>query len=171
MEINSDLIKKNDYILSQYGSKCISKRIQRELEGLYKIFNDITVSMDPNGIKIDIKENINNKNYIYGFLITQNYPFTSPKIFFQNKPYIDFLKVNYTKSQFSLIKQVTGKECFCCSSYNCPENWSPAVTVHKIVIEINRMKQLKRNIINKIFADKIKQKYLINDIDLDTFLY
>ena len=171
MEVNSDTIKKNDFILSQFSSKCISKRIKRELDGLYKLFIDIDVSIENDNLKIVIKE-INNKyKFMYGFLITQNYPFSPPKIFFQNKPYYDFLKGNYTESQISFIKEKTGKQCLCCSSYSCHYNWTPAVTINKIINEINIIKVLKRHIINMILTNKIKKKYLVDDIDLLSFLY
>ena len=39
-----------------------------------------------------------------------------------------------------------------------------------MVNEIRDMRKKKRNIINKYYADKIKDKYLIDDINLDEWL-
>ncbi len=100
-----------------------------------------------------------------------NYPFEAPKIFYQNKTYLDYLKINYTRKEYILLKKVSGHHCFCCHSYNCRGNWSPAVTLKKIIEEIYGIKKIKRNMINKICADIIKKKYLIQDIDLDSWLF
>jgi ubiquitin-protein ligase len=171
MEINSDLIKNNEDVLLQFNSNCIKRRIKRELEGLYKIYNNITLSINNSELKVSICEIINNKRQKYDFIMSQNYPFTCPKIFYQNRPYIDFLKVNCTKSEILLTKKVTGHECFCCHSLNCKDNWSPAITLQKIVNEIYSIKSYKRTMVNKLIADKIKLKYLIDDINLDEWLF
>lgn len=171
MEINSDLVKKNDEILQSYGSKCINRRIKKELEPLYNMYDDITISINSNKLKVGICKINDKKKQQYDFEICENYPFRPPKIFYQNRPYSDFLKINYSKNELSLVKKITGNECLCCSSLNCRDNWTPAITLQKIILDINRVKILKRNIINKLLADKIKYKYLIDDIDLDSWLF
>jgi hypothetical protein len=37
--------------------------------------------------------------------------------------------------------------------------------------ELNKIRDYKRNIVYKILSEKIKDKYLIDDIDLDSFLF
>jgi hypothetical protein len=37
--------------------------------------------------------------------------------------------------------------------------------------ELDKIRQYKRNIVHKILADKVKDKYLIDDVDLDSYLF
>jgi hypothetical protein len=53
----------------------------------------------------------------------------------------------------------------------CANNWGPAITLYKIVNQIEEYKKIKLNIQQKILADQIKQKYLNRDIDLDSWLF
>jgi ubiquitin-protein ligase len=165
MELNSDLFL-------SLNNNCVKRRVKREVETLYKTFKDITITIDSsNAIKITICDIRENKKYIYGFIINEHYPFRSPKIYYQNKAYGDYLRTNYSKHFFEIFRKQTGKECFCCSSYTCANNWTPAITMHKIIDEIDRVREAKRNVINKIMADKIKAKYLIDDVELDCWLF
>jgi len=169
--IDNMLIQKNEEKLQLVGSRAIKNRIKREIEDLYKIYKDVEVNLKDGELIVSISEVINNKKHKYSFLITMNYPFEPPKIFYQNKTYLDYLKINYTRKEFILLKKVSGHDCFCCHSYNCRGNWSPAVTLKKIIEEIYEIKKIKKNMINKICADIIKKKYLIEDIDLDSWLF
>jgi ubiquitin-protein ligase len=175
MEVNSDLIYKNNISLMLLNSNCIKKRVKRELENLYKLFNDIVVDLQTNDsqgiLKISICERIKNNKYKYEFIINENYPFVPPKIFYQNKPYINFLRIEYNKFFFDIFKKITGKTCLCCSSYTCTSNWTPAITMEKIIHEIYDFRKYRRDIINKLLADKIKFKYLVDDIELDCWLF
>ena len=164
-------MQKNEEKLMLIGSKTIGRRIKKELQDLYNFYNDIEVDIIDDKLTVIITEVIDNKNHKYSFLITTNYPFEPPKIFYQNKTYLDYLKINYTRKEFLFLKKVSGQDCFCCHSYNCRNNWSPAITLKKIIEEIYRIKKIKRDMINKICADIIKKKYLIQDIDLDSWLF
>ena len=42
---------------------------------------------------------------------------------------------------------------------------------NKIFLEIEEFKQIKRNIVRKLLLDKVKEKYLVKDIDLDSWLF
>lgn len=172
-----DIKESNNLILNNYYTigTAVKRRLKRELESLYLLFNNnVIISNDAskNLLKVTITEIIDNKKQQYDFIINNNYPFVSPKIFYQNRPYLDFLKVNYNnKYELALVRKINGRDCFCCQSLNCSENWSPAFTLDKIINEIHRIKQTKRAIINKLLADKIKFRYLIDDIDLDSWLF
>jgi hypothetical protein len=37
--------------------------------------------------------------------------------------------------------------------------------------ELDKIRQYKRNIVYKILADQVKNKYLIDDVDLDSYLF
>ena len=41
------------------------------------------------------------------------------------------LKNNYTQKELIILKTISGQECFCCYSYTCRDNWSPAITFLK----------------------------------------
>ena len=171
MNINSDIIQHNDHILQNFSTNCIRKRIKKELEMLYKLYNDITISSYNKTIKISICELIDNKKQKYEFIIPESYPFKGPQILYQGIPYIEFLKLNRTLTEYMVIKKITGNNCFCCHSLNCSDNWSPAITIQKIIEEIYKIKNYKRLMIYKMIVDKIKFKYLIEDIDLDCWLF
>ena len=169
--LDNTIIQKNEDNLMLVESKVIQKRIKKELQDLYKFYDDIEVTVKDGKLIVNIGEVIDNKKQKYSFLITKNYPFEPPKIFYQNKTYMNFLKNNYTQKELIILKTISGQECFCCYSYTCRDNWSPAITLRIIIEEIYRIKKIKRNIFDKIYADIIKQKYLVNDIDLDSWLF
>jgi ubiquitin-protein ligase len=144
----------------------------RELEGLYEKYASVIVKVVNGLLQVSITHIQNNQKQVFDFQLSQDYPFKAPTIWFQKKPYFEFLKISYSdKMQQKMVKLLTGQLCFCCGSYNCFNNWSPSVTLQKIIHEIQQIKQHKRNIINKLLADKIKFKYLIQDIDLDSWLF
>ena len=173
MEINSDLIKNNNLILEKHSRIAIRKRLKREIDTMYPFFNEIVVYDKDlqESVKVTVSEFINGKKQKYEFIIDLHYPFVPPKIYFQGKPYMDFLRINYDKNELNLFKKVSGYECLCCHSLNCRDNWSPAITLKKIIEEIYRFKQVKRNVIYKMIINKIKSKYLIDDIDIDSWLF
>jgi hypothetical protein len=161
----------NEEVLMKFGIGCIKKRIKKELEMLYKLYNDVTVSLYEKTFKVSICEITNKNKQKYEFIIPECYPFVCPQILYQGFPYIEFLKLNRTLTEYAVIKKITGQNCFCCHSLNCRDNWSPSTTIQKIIEEIHKIKNYKRLMIYKIIADKIKFKYLIEDIDLDSWLF
>ena len=172
MEMNSDVIKNNNFILESYSTSAIKKRLKREIDLMYPFYNEIIVSRDvKESVKVTVTEFIDNKKQKYEFIIDLHYPFVPPKIYFQGKSYMDFLKINYDKNEMNLFKKIFGQECLCCHSLNCRDNWSPAITLKKIIEEIYRFKKVKRNVIYKMIIEKIKYKYLINDVDIDSWLF
>jgi hypothetical protein len=155
-------------LLKDISVKCFRCRIKNEYSLLYKKYNNISITQDTNR---NIKIYIIDKGRSYSFILdTYHYPFRCPLIFLNNKPYIDFLK---TTSEFEriMLKNMRGVECFCCHSLNCPINWVPTNTLIKIIDEIYSIYQARKDIINKIIADKIKKKYLLPEIDLDCWLF
>ena len=172
MMTNYTLTDDNKKALMLIKSNCIRKRLEKELKNIYTLFGNVKVVLNEEELlKISICEIKENKLYKYDFVIVNNYPFISPKIYYQNRPYQEFVKTQYSKTLIDIMKKVTGNMCFCCSSYVCHCNWSPHVTIVTIIEEINSIRNSKRNIINKICADKIKKKYLVDDINLDGWLF
>ena len=181
-QITKDKIA-NAAVLEKCSNVAIRRRLTKELEPLYSVFWKIDVHLDellkP---KVTIYENMGDKSteypfvpsanvHKYDFIINSNYPFVQPEVFFQNRKYCDFLRVVHSYCGYKIFKQVTGMDCLCCHSITCNSNWSPSITLPKIIEEIHHYKQLKRNIVNKVFANVIKKKYLIDDIDLDSWLF
>jgi ubiquitin-protein ligase len=167
-------IEKNTNVLLEVQHNVIRRRLKIEIDRMYPHYNEIIVSLNElNKLQITIFEyDTNNNRQKYDFIIGEDYPFKSPEIFFQNRYYFDFLRIYvFTKKEFARFKKVTGKECFCCHSITCMNNWGPATTLTNIIEEIRHIRKMKRDIINNLLAEKIKQKYLVSDIDLESWLY
>ena len=162
--------EQNAAILAQVASKCIRTRIKREIEKMYPLYNQIIASFTADGeLQVAVRNVEDGFVQKYDFIVGENYPFNRPKIFYQNRKYWEFLRGRHANLQ--TLKKVTGKDCLCCSSFHCNDNWGPGNTLIHIIDEIRRIKQQKRAIINKLLADKIKARHLIVDIDLDSWLF
>jgi ubiquitin-protein ligase len=166
-------IQQNNAIIDNFKYTSVKRRLKRELEKMGDMYQEIVVDKnDDDSVKVDIFEiGADSKIQKYGFIISSNYPFTPPKIFFQNKPYLEFLKTSYEPNFRKIFKRIVGQECFCCHSVNCSGNWSPGLTLDKIIGEVKWIKNKRRQIIIKLLADKIKLRYLIDDINLDEWLF
>lgn len=154
----------------------VRNRIKNELIKLINIGN-----IDPQCISIEKsldedKEyciinivNIQNNKY-YKLIITNSYPFVAPKLELQYKPYNYYLTFhsNYFRKMFYKYK---GTSCFCCYSKLCHTNWSPSVTFLDIINETVYFHNECREIADRVMVDVIKRKYLIDDIDIITWLY
>lgn len=154
------IIESNNQIFNKIKNNTCVKRMMRECNSLYSMYPSVVVNIILDKITITVSENINNKTYNYKFDMYNDYPFKPPRIFFNGRPYIDFLKMNgdYEKK---MVKKVRGQDCLCCYSVNCAENWSPAINLNVIIDEIKRTLQFKRDVINSFLGQKIEQKYNI----------
>lgn len=163
-----------DELLNLSENHFVCKRLHRELTSLHEKLSDLQIA----SICIDDKKctvvtiyDLSSKNInTYEFQLPIDYPFRSPKIYMNSQPYASFLKIN-TNAFVNSLYQMYKLRCLCCHSYNCFEKWSPAFTLVDIICEIRKFREYKRNLINKYYADKIKDKYLISDIDLDSWLF
>ena len=172
MNINSNY-ENNKLELSKLKTGCCYKRLLREYENLNNKYpNNTIVYTNDAEITITIFEKDGNKIHNFMFIITENdcYPFKSPKIFYNNNTYFKFLMTNNTHIT-NILKKIKGMDCMCCHSFNCSNNWTPAITIDKIIDEIKMFRNYKRDIIYKIIADKIKRRYLIEDINIDEYLF
>ena len=166
-------IRINEQLLSSIKSYSFYKRLNNELNELYKKYENVFADVnDKQEAVITIYCTENSQFNKYEFIIGRGYPFRPPAICYQDKPYIEFLKTKFFSKESKIaFEKVTGMNCFCCSSITCHTNWGPCITMDRIIKEIQLFKTKKRNIINKLMADKIKYKYLIDDIDLDSWLF
>ena len=172
--MNDQLIVINNETLSEFKPVVLRKRLKIEIEYMYPYYNQIIVgTTELNQLKITVIEyDSSNKRQRYDFIIHEGYPFNSPEVFFQNRYYRDFLRMSiYTTKELARFKKITGQDCLCCYSLTCLENWRPSAKLTNIIQEIRKNRKMKRDVLNSLFADKIKRRYLIEDIDLESWLF
>ena len=152
-------------------TKTIAKRLKKEYEDLINCTEDITIKYTNNKEIVFIISKIEDASLnVYSFTMPPNYPFSPPRILINDKTYGEFLNIHSIRFK-KVLRYLTGIECLCCHSYNCRDNWSPALSLNHIIQESNKYRVTKNNIKIKLLADKIKDKYLIDDIDLDSWLF
>jgi hypothetical protein len=173
MEDKTDLIKNNKSKLQSLNNKCISKRLEREFNSMYKLYDEIIIEeslASVDFVNVIVYELVDNKIVCYKFVINHSYPFICPAVFLNNQPYRNFL-VSKTNYEHSNLKKLTGIGCFCCHSLTCTDNWSPRYTLNNIIDEIKHYKKIKKSLFFRIITGIIKRKYLIEDIDLISWLF
>jgi ubiquitin-protein ligase len=163
-----------DELLHVNENRFVCKRLHKEITTLQEKSSNLQVAsigINDNRFTVVTIYDLSIKNInTYEFEITNDYPFRCPKILVNYRPYTHFLQIK-TTTFANLLYQMYKIPCLCCNSYNCFEKWSPGYTLLDIIHEIQKVIKYKRNIINKYYADKIKSKYFISDIDLDSWLF
>ena len=159
------------YNLDRFQTGPIKKRIVNELvefkaEGAY--------------IHSEYRENFNHfnksaivitiipfqKDDIFNFTITKDYPFVPPIDFSINyKKYTKYLKIESSKT-LNELREFNGINCLCCKTIACGQNWGPALRMYNFISEYYKIKKYRRDIINRLLSAKIIEKYLISDINL-----
>jgi hypothetical protein len=66
-----------------------------------------------------------------------------------------------SRDKLNAVKKFTGRDCLCCNTIICNDNWAPAITFIDIISEINRNIKLIDKISLQVSFDKIK--LLLND--------
>ena len=61
-----------------------------------------------------------------------------------------------------IMNKLTNKECLCCSSFLCPENWGPSMNLKQIVDEFKNIAELKARAVEIFICNKV-QRLLIPD--------
>ena len=106
----------------------------------------------------------------YDNLVFNNsFPFHPPQIYYNGEPYWEILRLKFD-FQKKLVKTYKKKDCLCCDSYSCNGNWAPSITLLDVIQEIKSNVEFKRSMVNVLLADAIKRKYLIADIDINSYL-
>lgn len=75
------------------------------------------------------------------FKLDDKFPFSNPKLFINNKNYLDLLKID-DEIKRDIIKKEYDLECLCCNTRLCYNNWSPAIKLIYIVDEFIRNKDI-----------------------------
>ena len=154
----------NDF-LREFGKGAQIKRIANDCKKLYEKYPNFLLSNNSGRVELIVIENEEN----YGFIFDRSYPFKPPKIYYNGKSYLDLLRIT-DNDERKIVRKYKKKDCLCCDSYDCPDNWSPSINLTSIVDEIKNIVQFKKTIVRILLADKIKEKYLIDDIDINSYL-
>ena len=177
-DLDSEFDLKNlDLELNNIENNPIKKRIKRELKDFKNNCSTISITYNDNNnykvynkylLTITVTDKLY-KNNIYSFIIDVDYPFKPPKVEINFINYYVFLRIPVRFSNY--LHKVCSFDCLCCNTITCHANWSPGYTINHIILEIRKYQKYKKNMIYKFFLDKIKNKYLIDDINLDSWLY
>jgi len=159
--------------INELKSNSMKTRIMRELVLLLddEFLQILNLTYDNKGHPIVTVADCNTDNIaVYEFHLPNTYPFSAPKVVVNSMLYNDFLRI-HSPTFLTLLKKITKMNCLCCNSFLCGENWTPVAKLGKIIVEIRMFRKCKRDIVNKFYADKIKSKYLIEDVNLDEWLF
>jgi ubiquitin-protein ligase len=165
-------INDNQIQIENIPFKCVKSRIKREYEYLSIKYPKIIIKYNNilNEVNLTVFETEKDDSFKYTFILTSSYPFSPPKIYCNNIEYSNFLKLSSDRMH-KYLQNITKLECLCCTSYICTDNWSLTLKLINVIDEIHDKRKIKRNIIIKILCDQIINKYLINDIKLDKYLF
>jgi hypothetical protein len=150
-----------------YIPRSVGQRIKRECQLMHDKYDSLFIEYTLDG---NIHIGFTKSRHEYIFHINKNYPFTCPRVTINGLNQYNFFKVPSNRFK-TILQYISGLQCLCCDSVLCANNWGPAITLYKIVNQIEEYKKIKLNIQQKILADQIKQKYLNRDIDLDSWLF
>jgi len=158
----------NNYVnefFQKFGKGVSCRRIANDCKNLYEKYPNFVLSNNSGNVELTVIENEEN----YGFIFDRSYPFKPPKIYYNGKSYLDLLRIT-DNDERKIVRKYKKKDCLCCDSYDCPYNWSPSINLTSIVDEIKNIVKFKKTIVHILLADKIKKKYLIDDIDINSYL-
>ena len=134
------------------------RRINSELITLKKNFASISLSFDNelnSFVLIIIDNNITPSFNTISIIFPDEYPFKPPKIKLNEHDYDSLLKMN-NPVKLNALKNLTGRDCLCCNTITCYDNWAPAMTIYDIISEINNNLKIIDKILLKLSFDKFK---------------
>jgi hypothetical protein len=117
------------------------KRVSKELAGLnYTVDNENCIV------------NVEYKGYQVKFILKSNYPFDPPSDFFVNQKKISYSQGCFPKRLFDEYCKIK-KDCPCCSSILCDNNWGLQLTLIHVIEEyfvfVNMLKRINTTLILK----------------------
>lgn len=154
-----------DEFFQKIGKGVSNRRIANDCKKIYEKYPNFVLSNDSGKVELIVNNNEEN----YGFVFNTSYPFQPPQIYYNGKSYLELLIITDNDERNILLKYKK-RDCLCCESYNCQANWCPSTKLTNIIDEIQSIVQLRKAIVHILLADKIKEKYLIDDIDINSFL-
>jgi len=114
-------------------------------------------------------ETLKEKKGKYTFILSASYPFSPPKILVNNRPYMSAINMP-SKRFIEVLRDLQGKDCLCCHSHICYNNWGPSVTIRKLMNEIEENRAFMRVIAEYILLRSIKKKYLIMEVPIEEWI-
>jgi len=161
----------DENVLKILKNQTMGKRIKREIEELIHLYNIVKVDYTNNGeIRLILNKKHDKMCTSFCFVFSSDFPFKPPTITINDKSYFYYLKIESIRFN-KVLKYFRDINCLCCHSFLCTHQWSPGYRLRNILNEFEEFKELKFNIARKILSDKIKEKYLVMDIDLDSWLF
>lgn len=163
--------------LSIISNKNLRRRIEREFLQLFELniidpFN-VYISFDKYNNSYNDSHTVSfhniKDNNLYVFEFANDYPFRPPKLNINYKPYSYYLYINSPDFKLNLLEYYRIR-CMCCETKLCYDNWSPVYTLKYILEEVDRFKNISKNLISRIFITIIKRKYLIDNINIIEWL-
>jgi ubiquitin-protein ligase len=132
------------------------------------LFKEINIRIiDGKQYIIFINNNKINKINKINIVLDDNYPFRKPiSIKINNYTYKSLIQLSNKQLHMFNIK-----ECLCCTSLTCKDNWSPTSTINKLLTEIILNLSYKERYVMNIIIEVIKRKYLNLDIPIYKYLY
>ena len=134
------------------------KRISAELKLFINKFGYINLSFTTDSdslILTIIDNNITPQFNTFSFVVPNDYPFRPPKVIINGQKYTNLIKIN-NHEKLHVLKSLTDKDCLCCNTITCNDNWSPAMTFIDILSEIKDNFKLIDKILLQISFNKFK---------------
>jgi ubiquitin-protein ligase len=166
--LNKDILLELDK-LQENGLK---KRLKNELNDFAKAGAFIRVecnNYERNNTIISIIIMLENDENLYKFDISRNYPFRPPIVQINYRDYKQYLMIDSLKTKNEL-KKYNRMNCLCCNSISCGDIWTPTIGLKCFINEYKIFQKLRRNIVNRVLAKKIIDKYLYPDANLFEWL-
>jgi ubiquitin-protein ligase len=167
-------------LIERIPQKTIKNRIKMEMK---KLVEDPSILLSTNLLEnendkdkdtpliIQVEDLLYKTYNVYTFAIHKTYPFQSPNIKIDELEYARFLRISNLDT-LKRLQNITKTGCLCCNSVVlCGTLWKPSLKIENILQEIRQYRRFHRAIICNILVEKIKNKYLTADIDLDGWLY
>ena len=133
-------------------------RINSELITLKNQFASINLTFDNEldlFVLTIIDNNITPQFNTFAFVLPNEYPFRPPKVIINGQSYTKLIKMN-NHEKLHVLKSLTDKDCLCCNTITCNDNWSPAMTFIDIISEIKQNFKLIDKILLQMTFDKFK---------------
>ena len=134
------------------------KRISAELKLFINKFGSVNLSFTNDSdslIFTIIDNNITPQFNTFSFVLPNEYPFRPPKVIINGQNYTKLIKMN-NHEKLHVLKSLTDKDCLCCNTITCNDNWSPAMTFIDIISEIKQNFKLIDKILLQMTFDKFK---------------
>jgi len=115
------------------------KRLLNEDKDLKNIFSSLSISYNEEFDKLSIfiydKKELKKENVIE-IVINDNYPFIQPNIIINSQPYERYLMFNDDDIYLQILQKKLGIKSLYDKSYINNDNWTPAIRLTNVIIEI-----------------------------------